>query len=57
MQVIHLLFNSSRKIYYNDKTKISIVCMSSVENIQKVINFFSFENHYPLVKEKLNMYI
>lgn len=33
----------SKKIYYNEKTQNSIVRMSSVKDIQKVINFFSFD--------------
>jgi hypothetical protein len=48
MEAIHLLFNPSRNIYYNDKNQSFIVRMSSTKDIQKVINFFSFEDHYPL---------
>jgi hypothetical protein len=52
MEAIHLLFNPSRNIYYNDKNQSFIVRMSSTKDIQKVINFFSFEDHYPLVGYK-----
>ena len=41
MQAIHLLFNPSRNLYFNEKSQVSIVRMSSVKDIQKVINFFS----------------
>jgi hypothetical protein len=54
---IHLLFNPSRNLYYNDKTQGSIVRMSSVKDIQKVINFFSFDNHHPLVGYKKDQYL
>jgi len=30
--------------------------MSSVKDVQKVINFFSFENHYPLIGYKKDSY-
>jgi hypothetical protein len=57
MEAIYLLFKPSRKIYYNDKTQVSIVRMSSVKDIQKVINFFSFDNHHPLLGYKKDQYL
>jgi hypothetical protein len=59
MQAIHLLFNPSRNIFYSDKTQVSIVRMSSIKDIQKVINFFSgfAENHHPLVGYKKDQYL
>ena len=58
MEGIHLLFNPSRNIYYNDKNQSFIVRMSSTKDIQKVINFFSFElDHYPLVGYKKEQYL
>lgn len=51
------MFNPSRNIYYNDKNQSFIVRMSSTKDIQKVINFFSFEDHYPLVGYKKEQYL
>jgi hypothetical protein len=62
MQAIHLLFDPSRNLYFNDggATKLSIMRMSSVKDIQKVIDFFSrwgLGNHHPLVGYKKDQYI
>lgn len=57
MGAIHLLFNPSRNIYYNEKNQSLIVRMSSKKDIQKVINLFSFEHHYPLVGYKKDQYL
>jgi hypothetical protein len=57
MQAIHLFFNPNRAIYYNSKTKGYLVRMSSREDLQKVINFFSFENHYDLTGFKKKQYL
>ena len=57
MLAIHLLFNPSRNLYYNDKTQGSIVRMSSTKDIQKVINFFSVDNNHPLVGYKKDQYL
>lgn len=56
IKIIHLLFKPTRGIYYVSKTDISLVRMSSVNDIQKVINFFSFEYHYPLIGYKKDSY-
>lgn len=56
MQAIHLLFKPSRVIYYSKNTNVYLVRMSSIKDIQKVINFFSFENHYPLIGYKKDRY-
>jgi hypothetical protein len=57
MKTIYLLFEPSRALNYIKKTDVSLVRMSSVKDIQKVINFFSFENHYPLTGYKKDSYI
>lgn len=57
IKAIHLLFEPTRGIYYSNKNNVSIVRMSSVKDIQKVINFFSFENHYPLIGFKKESYL
>ena len=57
MKAIHLLFEPSRKIYYSDKNNAYLVRMTAVEDIQKVINFFSFGNHYPLIGYKKESYL
>jgi hypothetical protein len=57
MKAIYLLFEPSRALNYIKKTDVSLVRMSSVKDIQKVINFFSFENHYPLTGYKKDSYI
>ncbi len=46
----------SRAIYYSEKNKVYLIRMSSLRDIQKVINFFSFENHYPLIGYKKDSY-
>lgn len=59
MNTIYLLFEPSRALdSLRPKSKdISIVRMSSLKDIQKVVNFFSFENHYPLTGYKKESYI
>jgi hypothetical protein len=57
MLAIQMLFDPSRNMYYNTTTQGSIVRMSSVKDIQKVINFFSFANHHPLVGYKKDQYL
>lgn len=57
MKAIYLLFEPTRALNYTKKTDLSIVRMSSVKDIQKVINFFSFENHHPLIGYKKDSYI
>nr|YP_009663706.1 hypothetical protein [Dactylella tenuis]QCW06844.1 hypothetical protein [Dactylella tenuis] len=57
MQAIHLMFKPSRGIYFNEKTKSSLVRMSSIADIQKVINFFSFDDNYPLLGYKKEQYL
>ena len=56
MKAIYLLFEPSRIIDYTKNTDVSRVRMSSVKDIQKVINFFSFEGHYPLIGYKKDSY-
>lgn len=61
MKAIHLFFETSRGIYYSSKNGTSLVRMSSVKDIQKVINFFSYnpqiENHHPLIGYKKDSYL
>ena len=56
MQAIHLFFKPSRAIYYLKDKDVSLVRMSSVKDVQKVVNFFSFENNYPLIGFKKDSY-
>lgn len=56
MESIHLLFKPNRAIYYSKDNDVSLVRMSSVKDIQKVVNFFSFEDNYPLVGFKKDSY-
>ena len=56
MEAIHLLFKSSRAIYHLKDKDVSLVRMSSVKDIQKIINFFSFEDNYPLIGFKKDSY-
>lgn len=53
---IHLFFKPNRAIYYSKDKDVSLVRMSSVKDIQKVVNFFSFEDNYPLVGFKKDSY-
>lgn len=57
MKAIHLLFEPSRAIYFSVNKNVSLVRMSSAKDIQKVINFFSFENHYSLIGYKKDSYL
>ena len=57
MKAIHLLFEPSRNIYYSERNNAYIVRMTALKDIQKVINFFSFENHYPLIGYKKESYL
>lgn len=57
MNTIYLLFEPSRALNYTKSKDISIVRISSLKDIQKVVNFFSFENHYPLTGYKKESYI
>lgn len=57
MNTIYLLFEPSRALDFTKSKDLSIVRMSSVKDIQKVINFFSFEDHYPLTGYKKESYI
>ncbi|GAA5135386.1 hypothetical protein GCM10023339_73210 [Alloalcanivorax gelatiniphagus] len=57
MNTIYLLFEPSRALNYIKSKDISIVRMSSVKDVQKVVNFFSFENHYPLIGYKKDSYM
>jgi len=57
MKAIHLLFKPSRNIYYSEKNNVYIVRMAALKDIQKVVNFFSFENHYPLIGYKKESYL
>lgn len=56
METIYLLFKPARSIYYSKDKDVSIVSMSSVKDIQKVIHFFSFEGNFPLVGFKKDSY-
>lgn len=56
IESIYLKFKPSRAIYYSEKNKVYLIRMSSLRDIQKVINFFSFENHYPLIGYKKDSY-
>ena len=55
MESIYLMFKRSRAIYYS-KNKVYLIRMSSVKDVQKVVNFFSFEDHYPLSRTKKDSY-
>ena len=57
MKAIHLLFQPSRAIYYSKNNDTSLVRMSSVKDIQKAINFFSFDDHYPFIGFKKDSYL
>jgi len=54
-EAFKLVFNTERKITI-DKLNNSQFGVSSKEDIQKVINFFSFSGLHPLVGAKLNSY-
>ena len=56
MEAIQLFFKPTRSISYSKSNDFYIVRMSSVKDIQKVINFFSFDNHHPLLGYKKEMY-
>ena len=56
MESIHLFFKPNRAIYYSKDKDVSLVRMSSAKDIQKVVNFFSFEDNYPLVGFKKDSY-
>jgi hypothetical protein len=56
METIRLFFKPSRAIYYSKDKDVSLVRMSSVKDVQKVVNFFSFENNYPLIGLKKDSY-
>lgn len=56
MNTIYLLFEPSRALDYTKSKDISMVRMSSIKDIQKVVNFFSFENHHPLTGFKKESY-
>ncbi len=56
MNVIHSKFESSRALNYIENKDVYLVRMSSVKDIQKIINFFSFEGHYPLIGYKKDSY-
>jgi len=57
MKAIHLFFHPSRAIYYSSKNDVSLFRVSSTKDIQKIINFFSLENNYPLIGYKKDSYI
>jgi hypothetical protein len=57
MKAIYLMFKPSRTIYHSNKSDLYLVSMSSKQDVQKVINFFSFENHYPLIGYKKDSYL
>ena len=56
MEAIHLLFKPSRAIYYSKDKDVSLIRMSSVKDIQKVVNFFTFEDNYSLIGFKRDSY-
>ena len=56
MESIQLFFKPTRTISYSQSNDFYIVRMSSVKDIQKVINFFSFDKHHPLIGYKKEMY-
>ena len=56
MESIQLFFKPTRTISYSQLNDFYIVKMSSVKDIQKVINFFSFDNNHPLIGYKKEMY-
>lgn len=56
IETIHFLFKPSRAIYYSESKDVSLVRMSSVKDIQKVVNFFSFQDNYHLVGYKKDSY-
>ncbi len=51
-----LLFESNKKIY-SEQNKYHQFTVSSKKDIQKVINFFSFSGHHPLVGLKSIQYL
>lgn len=56
MDVIHFMFKTSRAMYYSKEKDIHILRMSSNKDVQQVVNFFSFENNYPLIGYKKDQY-
>lgn len=51
-----LLNNNTKKIYLHTGNKYGILNLSSIKDIQEVINFFSFNGNYPLIGSKLIQY-
>lgn len=56
MEAIHLFFKPTRSIYYSKDKDVSLIRMSSVKDIQKVVNFFTFEDNYSLIGFKRDSY-
>lgn len=57
IQAIHTMFEPAKlAVQFSKKDNFYKFRLSSAKDIQKVINFFSFENHYPLVGYKKNSY-
>ena len=54
-EAFKLLFNTKRKILL-EKNKYIQFSLSSKNEIQKVINFFSFSVHHPLIGQKSIQY-
>ena len=54
-EAFKLLFNTKRKILL-EKNKYIQFSLSSKNDIQKVINFFSFSGHHPLIGQKSIQY-
>jgi hypothetical protein len=53
-ETFKIILNTNRKI--NNHKNYSKFAVSSIKDIQKVINFFSFSNLHPLVGYKLTQY-
>lgn len=56
MKAIHLMFKSRRAIYYSSKDNTYLVRIGAKEDVQKIVDFFSFDNHHPLIGFKKDSY-
>ena len=54
-EAFKLLFNTNRKIHI-EKEKYAQFSVSSITDIQKVIQFFSFSGLHPLIGRKIIQY-
>jgi hypothetical protein len=57
MKAIHLMFESRRAIYHSSKDNTYLVRMGAKKDVQKIVDFFSFDNHHPLIGFKKDSYV